>query len=611
MAPRPEQTAALIAQVEYRHPVHGHAFARTSNVVGARCAGCAKLLWGPFSAPCRCLYCGVAAHRACLGRLRHVARCAVAAAAAPAPATGGFAARRASAAAISHVAVRAPLRRWWRGGAAPEDPPSRSSSSSSLVVFEDATVCDAAAVRAAAAKLRAADARRGNLRLWAGSAACGVAGGAVVGGAVAGPAGAVLGAKVAQAVAGTVLIAGSPAATGALVGGAAVGYRRRSLLSGDGGDRERRRAAALESGRRAVERRGGSEAARGEPWRARGAAARAACEAARLPWCVAESDGATSLATALADSRRSLDEEARLFAAAALKPEHAPGAVRAELASLFRERRALSPGDVDMCLDDAAAMAGEAAVDVLAFHGRAPLDGDVAGATLRAADAAVLGDVYDHVFTALVVRHEARDDAVAAALACRRAAAPAAAAAGDDPAAARAADALRGVVEGRSAHAKLRAVVFALEALAEARAGEADVSADALLPRAAACVAAADVPHLHAELAFMENFATDESFLGVEGYALTTLRCALSIVLGEAGGEPADDDPADDDPADAPAGDGADAPAGDAAARAVVDDVVAAVVADVVAAAPADLPPPPPRDMGDAPRADDPPPAPF
>jgi hypothetical protein len=319
---------------------------------------------------------------------------------------------------------------------------------------------------------------------------------------------------------------------------------------------------------------------------------------------------------AQADSRRSLDDEARLFAAAALKPEHAPGAVRAELASLFRERRALSPGDVDMCLDDAAAMAGEAAVDVLAFHGRAPLDGDVAGATLRAADAAVLGDVYDHVFTALVVRHEARDDAVAAALAARRAADPAAAAAGDDPAAARAADALRGVVEGRSAHAKLRAVVFALEALAEARAGEADVSADALLPRAAACVAAADVPHLHAELAFMENFATDESFLGVEGYALTTLRCALSIVLGEAGGEPADDepaddDPADDDPADAPAGDGADAPAGDAAARAVVDDVVAAVVADVVAAAPADLPPPPPRDLGDAPRADDPPPAPF
>ena len=81
---------------------------------------------------------------------------------------------------------------------------------------------------------------------------------------------------------------------------------------------------------------------------------------------------------------------------------------------------------------------------------------------------------------------------------------------------------------GRDAHAKLVCLVFALEALGEAD-GAADVTADVLLPRAAACVAEARVPHLHAELAFVEAFARD-GFLGVEGYALATLRSALIML---------------------------------------------------------------------------------
>ena len=38
------------------------------------------------------------------------------------------------------------------------------------------------------------------------------------------------------------------------------------------------------------------------------------------------------------------------------------------------------------------------------------------------------------------------------------------------------------------------------------------------------------MPHLHAELAYVEAFARDD-FLGVEGYALTTFRCALDVAL--------------------------------------------------------------------------------
>ena len=144
--------------------------------------------------------------------------------------------------------------------------------------------------------------------------------------------------------------------------------------------------------------------------------------------------------------------------------------------------------------------------------------------------AAVLGeDCYVHAFTALVVRHRDRDDAFA------RAVAAPAEHDDDDGDADKAVLALREVSVGRCPHSKLRAIVFALEALAEAKddAGD-DVAADVLLPRAARCVAVARVPHLHAELAFVERFARDETFLGVEGYALTTLRCALSIVLDEA-----------------------------------------------------------------------------
>jgi len=64
------------------------------------------------------------------------------------------------------------------------------------------------------------------------------------------------------------------------------------------------------------------------------------------------------------------------------------------------------------------------------------------------------------------------------------------------------------------------------------------VTADVLLPRAVACVAEAKVPHLRAELAYVDAFARDDVLLGAEGYALTTLSCALDVLAdGDDSGE--------------------------------------------------------------------------
>ena len=64
------------------------------------------------------------------------------------------------------------------------------------------------------------------------------------------------------------------------------------------------------------------------------------------------------------------------------------------------------------------------------------------------------------------------------------------------------------------------------------------MTADVLLPRAVACVAEAKVPHLRAELAYVDAFARDDVLLGAEGYALTTLSCALDVLAdGDDSGE--------------------------------------------------------------------------
>ena len=76
-----------------------------------------------------------------------------------------------------------------------------------------------------------------------------------------------------------------------------------------------------------------------------------------------------------------------------------------------------------------------------------------------------------------------------------------------------------------------------LEALGDSDEGPL-VTADVLLPRAVACVAEAKVPHLRAELAYVDAFARDDVLLGAEGYALTTLSCALDVLAdGDDSGE--------------------------------------------------------------------------
>ncbi|KAK7253819.1 vacuolar sorting protein [Aureococcus anophagefferens] len=92
---------------------------------------------------------------------------------------------------------------------------------------------------------------------------------------------------------------------------------------------------------------------------------------------------------------------------------------------------------------------------------------------------------------------------------------------------------LRSLPAKRSARAKLRALVGALEALAEELEKRQidSVASDDLMPALCEAVRDARIETPHAQVAFAKHFCRDERvFLGVDGYALTSFEIALAAL---------------------------------------------------------------------------------
>lgn len=90
--------------------------------------------------------------------------------------------------------------------------------------------------------------------------------------------------------------------------------------------------------------------------------------------------------------------------------------------------------------------------------------------------------------------------------------------------------ALHHIPEAHSVVDKLRLCVAFLERIADHFDGD-SLSADSLLTMVCKHICVAKVPHLNAEIAFMEEFARDDQLLrGKEGYALVTLQASLHFL---------------------------------------------------------------------------------
>ena len=81
--------------------------------------------------------------------------------------------------------------------------------------------------------------------------------------------------------------------------------------------------------------------------------------------------------------------------------------------------------------------------------------------------------------------------------------------------------------KSRTGYDKLRCLVTTCERLTANK----HVTADELLPRFAQALVQARTPKLPAELVFIEHFCDRQMLLGAEGYALTTIQAALTMVL--------------------------------------------------------------------------------
>ncbi|KAJ8605220.1 hypothetical protein CTAYLR_000463 [Chrysophaeum taylorii] len=564
-----ESTRALVNEGMMRSPRHGHAFAK-QQMLGRFCAGCGKLAW---ASACRCLLCGTTVHRSCT-MLRSVPKCTWAGDPLETPSERTVPwdevdASRASLAAVRYIslqrvaatgagralrgvlpsniaAVAAPRRRRDDALLAAEAAkikrlPVKPTELTSLLELATA----AKHARALEPHLvdedeevttpRRPPSRSRRLGLWAGATAAGTVAGGVVGSAFAGPAGALLGAKLAQA---AVASGATACNVGAFVGGAAVSYRQRHLLRSVSADVARlwtRRDDARRVAERALNAASGATAA-GEPF---DAAAAAALARADLDGAFLEFDPASDpLAPKLAELA-TLDDQVAIFVQTVLATRRtAPARVHAALSKLFYQRR-------HHVLPDVVAWIRCVSLEIVAYHARLAEAADALELAFDAVDRVILSHAYDIVFA----KFDDPDRNRLLEAAC------------DDPTSYvfklrknrthfnKAVAALKTLDAAKTPSDKLRCLVSSVEALARSplfdkddddddrdqgrnnnnNNNNRDVTADVLLPLAVDCVRAARVPKLHAHLAFVEHLGRDD-FLGVQGYALTTIHCALSVL---------------------------------------------------------------------------------
>ena len=509
-------TRALVNEPLSRSPRHGHALSRCV-VVGRTCVGCKSLI---VTNGAICKLCGVYAHRDC----RKVPKCLATDAG---PTNGGLSMaafkylslQRAGESRMGRAILSTVEKR--RGFDAFTDPtPLRAYASRAVVSSAEMAKMQAMAsggghVPTSEERPRRRSSERGSLGqlgLWAGATAAGTFAGGVVGGAMAGPAGALLGAKIAQ----------TGTNVGALVLGAAVGYRKRYLLSetttSDESSAFERRGLAEKAAHRATFGRAG----RGddEPW---AAAAASAVARSFLDGLAVEFQDADhpDLAARLHDDGAPLDQRIAYFVTTVLEQDHCPARVHQALQAAYDD----ATGDA---ADKAVSWSRRLCVEVVAYFPALARSPRALDAAERCVDRVAFGTAYDDLFPRFI--DPAQDDALSKAC--------------DDTDQHfentkhrhrfnTARDALSNLATTKSPLDKLHRITFAVRELAASAKKEDDddeVSADILLPLAVDCVRAARVPHLHAHLAFVEALCHHRDFLGSQGYALTTLRCAVAVL---------------------------------------------------------------------------------
>ena len=543
-------TRALVNDVDglYRSPRHGHALSR-SVVLGRSCVSCRKVI---FSGGASCKLCGVCVHRDC-------------SAYAPACSANNVFEKKEtslSLAAMRYLSLRkagetrfgkavtaAVEKRRGFFGAESDADALRAYASRAVVSSAEMTKMEAAAQgKEEEMYLKARDKKKkkkkkktsktNNLATWAGATAAGTLAGGVVGGAVAGPAGAFLGAKIAQ----------SSTNVGALVVGAAVGYRQRYLLSDvvEEEDEFDRRDKAERAANRATFGRSG----RGddEPWAAAAAAAVAKAHLEKIPLEFRDEDF-PELAAKLQDDTKLLDDSIPPFVDAILSENSCPSRVRAALENAYFDT-ITETIDAEAAADRAVRWSRRLCVEVVAFFPALAKSARLLDAAERAVDKVVFAKAYDDLFPRFI---DVNADATLEA-ACDDTHQQLAGTFKNRARFNAARTALLSLEDTKPPLDKLHTITFALRELANAamtssssssrrqRTGDneldddslavvpEDVSADVLLPQAVDCVRAARLPHFHAHLAFVEALCHTRDFLGAQGYALTTLRCAIAVL---------------------------------------------------------------------------------
>ena len=533
-------TRALINEELMRSPRHRHAFARQPTVVGRLCVTCGRRIW---QNGCRCLLCGSTVHRGCQARVRLCTwRGAAPAVVAPSAEWDEYDVRRASANAVKYISVQKlastragaralkgvlPATVWtvaaqrsrratWEASALEREAAKvrakRPPGSGKLSVLYDLATA-AKHSRLVAERLVTTEgpsSRKLRFGLWAGAAAAGTVAGGVAGSALAGPAGALLGAKLAQA---AVASGATASNVGALVGGATISYRQRHLLSASPGAKQASRRAIAHQ-RRLVAASVAARALGGPVDEPFAAAAAAATARADLDSMALEFDD-ERLAAEIVRRDSTLEAQVERFVDATLAAETLPARVHHALAQLPCRT-----------VDDVISLIRATSIAIVAYHSALAERADALEAAFNQVDRAMLATHYDLVMAAL---DEPENDAKLQSAA-------------DDASQTLAAKtnrahfnvavrALRALQDHRAPNDKLRHLVLAVEALARVPDdANDDCDADLLLPLAVDAVRAAALPHLHAHLNLIETLGRDDG-LGVQGYALTTLRCAIALLI--------------------------------------------------------------------------------
>uniref|UniRef100_A0A7S3K0A3 VPS9 domain-containing protein n=1 Tax=Aureoumbra lagunensis TaxID=44058 RepID=A0A7S3K0A3_9STRA len=512
-------TRALINEQVMRSPRHGHAWCRHRRVFlspSRRCHGCGKMVWQDIV---MCPLCGVLAHRFCANR-RGINVCSATVielhsqqdSRKPSLAAMRYdSIQRAAKTRFGSIILNAVERR--RGFLEKADRDVSGTDHVALDLEIHRLRCakedKAMPLHASSSPTDDEESLPAKKRMFFKGASA-LAGATVVGAAagsvIAGPAGAMVGAKLAQ----------SSVQMGALIG-VAVGYRY--MLSEEKSSPVISMGAA---GRKAAIRatmgrlgRGGSD----EPWAAAAAASVASAQLDNLPLekvLNPDQDIAELVNKLLAPDNNSEQDS---------PPRRVMIALNFIFQNLLLQEEQAQQPSLDRIIDAVLRFSRILCVEFVAYIPSLAASPSTLDATEHAVDAFVFTECYAMIFPFFISLVQIQDYALNAAYDIPITALKKVSHSAFD-------DARTGLIRAANTKpplAKLELFTTAVRDLARAG-GDEDVDADLLLPLAVDCLRAARISNFNAHLGYIEAFCHSRDFLGAQGYAFTTLRCAVAFL---------------------------------------------------------------------------------